>query len=673
MATPVSLDDLIYAVASGGGDPLGRVADLVAGIRPADSDDAEAATRALRALCHLLESREELRRGFRSALLALFSVRKPVSLYVDAGLFPNRGFFAEVVRRISRHVLPDDADTAYLKDVVALLFDRSSDARWVAGVPDAVWLEVFAALHFEEIEDRVFGTSLVAGLLEALRVISYRIAAIGLEPELVRIEPALEEFESPFLGQNTEVLDYIRCYDAWWAGQAPAADDGQHLRMLLDQGLQVVKRVRQRAARDGTSLSLALLLERMRQHTDRALGLLDVLSALAARHRVADIGGPLVVLLKRLVVDECRKNDLRHFFGRSVELLTRRVTENAGRAGEHYITESRSEYFAMFRSAALGGVVIALMALNKLFIGQAHWPPLTEALAVCLNYGLGFAFIHVIHATVATKQPAMTAAAIAASIGDDRDARGRARNLDRLASLIARTVRSQLVAILGNVGVAVPLAMAVGWGLSKFLGAPYPAPEKAVRLLADIHPLTSGSVIFAGIAGVCLFLSGLISGYYDNLAAYNRIPQRLLALRSARRWLGAARLERIAAYIQNNLGALAGNFFFGFLLGGVTTFGLLFGLPVDIRHIAFSSAYVGYSATALQFALTWQDVALAATGIALIGAANLAVSFSLSLWVACRSRQVTIAQTGALVGSVLQLLRRAPREFILPPREASAK
>jgi len=31
------------------------------------------------------------------------------------------------------------------------------------------------------------------------------------------------------------------------------------------------------------------------------------------------------------------------------------------------------------------------------------------------------------------------------------------------------------------------------------------------------------------------------------------------------------------------------------MLGGVTAFGVLFGLPVDIRHIAFSSAYLGYS------------------------------------------------------------------------------
>ena len=49
-----------------------------------------------------------------------------------------------------------------------------------------------------------------------------------------------------------------------------------------------------------------------------------------------------------------------------------------------------------------------------------------EALPVSLNYGLGFVLIHLLHFTVATKQPAMTANAIAASMGDSR---GKARDL----------------------------------------------------------------------------------------------------------------------------------------------------------------------------------------------------------------------------------------------------
>jgi site-specific recombinase len=45
----------------------------------------------------------------------------------------------------------------------------------------------------------------------------------------------------------------------------------------------------------------------------------------------------------------------------------------------------------MAKSAAGGGIVIALMALFKIKLALLHLPPLTEGIAFGLNYGLGFA------------------------------------------------------------------------------------------------------------------------------------------------------------------------------------------------------------------------------------------------------------------------------------------
>jgi site-specific recombinase len=104
-----------------------------------------------------------------------------------------------------------------------------------------------------------------------------------------------------------------------------------------------------------------------------------------------------------------------------------RVTDNASRHGEHYITETRAEYWSMARSAMIGGLVIAGMACLKILLAKAAMPPLTGALAYCLNYGLGFCLIHILHGTVATKQPAMTANAIAASISE---AGGKLRDIE---------------------------------------------------------------------------------------------------------------------------------------------------------------------------------------------------------------------------------------------------
>jgi site-specific recombinase len=128
-------------------------------------------------------------------------------------------------------------------------------------------------------------------------------------------------------------------------------------------------------------------------------------------------------------------------------------------------------------------------------------------------------------------------------------------------------------------------------------------------------------------------------------------------------------LERVANYIENNLGALAGNFYFGCLLGGMSGLGILLGLPIDIRHIAFSSAFVGFASFSLDFMLSWQSAAYIALGLALIGLVNLTVSFGLALYVAMKSRKVRFNQWRALIKSLAIRLNQHPGEFILPPKK----
>jgi site-specific recombinase len=259
----------------------------------------------------------------------------------------------------------------------------------------------------------------------------------------------------------------------------------------------------------------------------------------------------------------------------------------------------------------------------------------------------------------------MTANAIAASISE---AGGKLRDIEALADLIVRTCRSQIVAILGNVCIAVPLAALIALAVLGMSGESFTSAEKSRHLLAEQSLVHSGAVFYAAIAGVCLFISGLISGYYDNYAAYNRIPERILQLGWPRRLFGEERMRRVAAYIGDNLGALAGNLWFGFLLGGTTLFGQLVGLPIDIRHVAFSSAFVGIAFVGLDFTPDPWLFAWAALGVAVIGFMNLAVSFALALDVALRSRQVAESQWKILARAVLAHLLRRPRDFFLPPK-----
>ncbi len=638
------------------------IAKLVNHLRPEKPHQTEDAITAIQALCESLNQAPEKAQLLREAVLSLLSERKPISLFLIARHSVFSSFFSEMRRRIAHKFLPEAIDPSYLMDLFAQFFTKSSDEVWINAVPDTVWVELIVALQFAAAPIKTINICR-EHLLDAAQVLSYRVTALGLEPELLRNHPELEKHTSPFITQNEEFAAFFIAANA-----EDNTIDTKHILVMLDQCKAIVGKIRRNSSQEGTSITLTYLLQRMTQQIQR----LEVLLHILTQHIDADLNTnahlEMVHLFKELVYSECHKNDVGEHWQENLEVMALRVTENASRTGEHYITNNQREYFALMRSAMGAGLVIAIMSMIKILLADLHLAPLTEAILFSLNYGLGFMLIHILHFTVATKQPAMTAAAIASSI-DAAD--GKSKEMSSLIAIISNTVRSQIVAILGNVTFAIPMAMLIGWCFLTISGQHFITPEKAQHLLTDIDPIRSGALFYAAIAGVCLFLSGLIAGYYDNLAIYNKIPQRIRAVKCLQKLLGLARLDRVAHYIENNLGALAGNFYFGCLLGGMSAIGVLFGLSFDIRHIAFSSAFVGFAAFDLDFILTWQTAAYAALGLGLIAFMNLTVSFSLALYVAMKSRKIRFKQWKVLLIQLGSRLNQHPAEFILPPKKSA--
>ena len=643
--------------ALGSTDNISLLAQLIAVVRPRKISNTVDAINAIQALCFTLKDHPEYAHFLRDVILSLIQKHRSISIFVDSGIHPSSGFFSEISRRISHKILPEAVDNRYLKDVFGQLFTSVSDDQWVLAVPNEVWLQLVEALHFNRADAETKAT-IFEQLLEAAQILSYRLSANGLEPELLKNHEDLETYTSPFITQNIEISAVVNAESA-------SDTDISHVLIMLSQCADVISKIRKNSAQTGTSIRLTFLLQRMTQQLDRLENIFHLIVGLKNQ---ACIKSESIRLFKNLVYAECNKNDVSLHCRENIELIALRVTENASRTGEHYITENRSEYFKLMRSAMGAGIIVGVMAMIKIMVGALHLAPLLEAIVFSLNYGLGFVLIHILHFTVATKQPAMTAATIAAAI-DNHD--GKTKELDKLVTVIAQTMRSQTVAIFGNVVLALPMAMLIGIAFFSATGQQFVTVYKAQRLLADIQPFESAALLYAAIAGVCLFLSGLIAGYHDNLAVYNKIPQRLMALKWLQKLLGQTRLKRVANYVENNLGALAGNFYFGCLLGGMAGVGVLLGLPIDIRHITFSSAFVGFAFVGLDFNITWQMVRMAVAGVLLIGTINLLVSFSLALYVAMKSRKVSFAQWRLLFSKVLSRLNQHPAEFLLPPKSTS--
>jgi site-specific recombinase len=646
------------------GEWLARVVDVV---RPRRRDRPDSATPRLRALTRLLVGRPEFAAAFNAHLGALLCTRMHRILYADPGSLTHEGFMGGLLRRLLGNLLPPATDNYFLRDVVAEVFDVRTDHVWLEGIPREDWNDLLRAIGVDDPSFAPARRRCRHELLEALRLASVRLAALGSDATLLQYQPALARHESPFLAQAGEVHDLILRH-----GDAPdAVVDERHLEVLLDQCDGYVDSIRRRSREAGVGVSLVLLLARIEQLIARMRILRDLVTPgedtladapEARRARSLDF-----FLL--LVRQENRRNSVRDQLSGITELLARRVTEQASRSGEHYLTSSRTEFVAMYRAAAGAGFIIAGLALVKLMIAKLHLPLLWEGVAFSLNYGLGFVLIHLLHMTIATKQPAMTAATLAASLDgrDDRDTR-----LDALVELAAEVSRTQWLSIAGNVTVTLLTAFAIAMTAVQFVGWSPADAVKGAHLLHDLHPWKSLALFHAAIAGIYLFLSGLISGYYDNLSLYHHIPQRLRRVKWLRRLLGEERLARLSIYVEHNLGALAGNFLFGCMLGFTPIVGQLVGLPLDIRHVAFASANLGYGLVGVQFAVPAATILVSAAGVLLVGLVNLVVSFALALKVALRSRGITREQTEGLSARVLKRFLQQPRDFFWPPASEPA-
>jgi site-specific recombinase len=272
----------------------------------------------------------------------------------------------------------------------------------------------------------------------------------------------------------------------------------------------------------------------------------------------------------------------------------------------------------------------------------------------------------VLHFTVATKQPAMTAAALAATVQHQKGSK--TAQIAELAALIINIIRTQFIAILGNISIAIPTAAVITLLWQYGMDEPLLTHAKATTTLNSLNPFTSLAIPHAAIAGVCLFFSGLIAGYFDNMAVYRKVGPRLKAHAHLKLLLGQERLNHFAAYIERNLGALAGNFLFGIMLGSMGTIGFILGLPLDIRHIAFASANFIQGLIDINGSAEIGLIFVSFLGVLLIGLTNLFVSFSLTIIVALRARRVRFEQWKPLAKLVLTHFLTRPSDFFWPPK-----
>lgn len=167
-----------------------------------------------------------------------------------------------------------------------------------------------------------------------------------------------------------------------------------------------------------------------------------------------------------------------------------------------------------------------------------------------MNYSIGFVAIYLFGFTLATKQPAMTASAIISALKEGIDAKIKNEiKYQAFAILFARLFRSQFIAFVGNVIMAFPVAMLGIWLFDLSLEQNL-AESKGAAMLTNISPIHSLALFHAGIAGVYLFLSGIISGSTANKDKHNQIYYRIQEHPLLKRTIGIERAYSLSKWYE---------------------------------------------------------------------------------------------------------------------------
>ena len=495
-------------------------------------------------------------------------------------------------------------------------------------------------------------------LLEAVMFLSSAVRAAGFSGALrQRMSPELLA-NGPFR-QLSLVAERIREHAL--AGRHDALlQETQYMRALLDTCRRCADSVHGHLEEHGVSINIVFDVDQLRMRTYRIEQLLNcVISHEPARETTR--------LIAELVRTAAERRSIRALFARHYSLLARKVAERSAETGDHYITRDGAAYRQMLSAAAGGGAVIAGTTFMKFFVMALGLSAFWGGFWAGVNYAASFVIVHLLHFTVATKQPAMTAPALAEKLGDVADDAAVERFVDEVAHLI----RSQAAGIFGNLAAVTPLVLAVQWASQAALGQPLVHGHAAEHVFESIT-LLGPTALFAAFTGVLLFGSSLIAGWVENWFVWHRLDSAIAWNPHIVRRLGAARAQRWSVYWRANISGFASNISLGLMLGLVPAIALFFGLPIEVRHVTLSTGQLAAAAAAeglsvLQQGVFWWCVA----GIVVTGVLNLTVSFFLAFKVALRSRGIRLVDRSRIRQAIFRRLRSHPGTFILPPSQTS--
>ena len=591
-------------------------------------------------------------------------------LLAEFGFSSRSAFVSEFAERLRQKLLPATPETADAAELFSLVANHKFDAEWLLAL-DAVLLGRIVAALQSPADARAGDAAGIPDwtdtVLEAITICTSQVRAAGFASELRLRMSAQARQAAPFHALASDADLLLSTFRIAAARADPMGRSASDLETALQQFRARLEACRAAAAtvyahldEHGVSVSLVFRIRQMRERILRIRALIDCLVDRQPAQSMAR-------LLAHMVLVGRDRRSLRALVASNSSLLAAKVTERSSEVGEHYITRDRTAYNTMLRQAAGGGALTAVTTLMKFSVMAFGLSAFWNGFWSSIVYAGSFIVIQLLHFTLATKQPAMTAPAMAAKLKDFDAPASLAGFVDEVGHL----VRSQAAAVLGNVGIVVPAAVLLTVVLQAITGAPMLGAKDTTYVLHSLT-LLGPSVLFAAVTGVLLFASSIIAGWVENWFVFYRLDSALRYNPAWTRRLGAQRADRWAGFLRHNISGFASNISLGFMLGMVPAFAGFLGVGLELRHVTLSAGQLAAAGASIGWGVL-QEPALwwAVVCIPVIGALNLGVSFYFAFRLALLSHNVGALDRARIRAAIWHRLRHKPLEFLWPTAPAA--
>lgn len=596
----------------------------------------------------------------------LLSGREFGRMISEVGILQDSSFFYELNRRFSAKILPFQPEKDTLQYILNQVFYLQTDYLWIERIDRKEFRLLFELLGFHDLfaQEEHQHNSLTQ-LCEAIGLITQRMSGRTLESDIIHMVPEYSYLESPFLSFERE-FDNMR--EPILQGE-PLNEENlnyKQLMVLFHQCQDFVQQAYKNTSKYGITMRVNQGLLRLNQQLSRVKTLIELLVVSSKKDKIDNT----ICMALKLIEYNCYKNNIRTFIKESTQTVTYEITQFNASTGEKYITDTPKEYLKMLRASLGAGFIVGFLCIFKALLHEVHASAFGHAFLYSMNYAFGFILIYLTGSALATKQPSMTATTLARVVeeGMKKQCKEEEKHSE-FAMFFARLWRSQFIAFVGNVIMAFAVALLLVWGAERLWGMNIVA-HSWDKLLTDASPIHSKLILHAAIAGVFLFISGIIAGNVSNKQKHNQFAYRIEEHPILKRALGVKRTKKLAAWLDHKRPGILSNFWFGVFMGSTASIGTFFDLDLDIRHITFVSGNIAMGLYGAAFHLVWSMWIWIFVGLVIVGFINFIVSFGLSLWVAFRSRNIPDSEIFALIKAVWRHFKKAPMSFVLPKRSS---